>query len=286
MRFLLLIALFCNLTFASMKFPALTDRVVDNANLLDAQTKTSLIELLKTHENNSTDQIVVATINSLDGNNIDQYANELFRHWKLGQKDKNNGVLLLVSLKDRKVRIEVGYGLEGALTDKISHDIIQNSIIPNFKKDNYTKGILKGAKDIIRATKGEYILKVHSKKSSYKVVLIPFVTILGFIIIIIGSLAKSEILHRVGVSAYLSVFGFAIADSAFDFGSMSFIVMLVMFFALLFLFRNIKLLDNNKNSHTTYIGSGGFGSGFGSGFSGGFSGGGGSSGGGGASGGW
>ena len=94
-------------------------------------------------------QLVVATVSSLDGEEIEPYANELFRTWKLGEKDKNNGVLLLVAPKERRVRIEVGYGLEGTLTDALSKVIITNAIAPRFKTGDYGDGVTRGVDDII-----------------------------------------------------------------------------------------------------------------------------------------
>ena len=94
-------------------------------------------------------QLVVATVNSLEGQEIEPYANELFRAWKLGEKTKNNGVLLLVAPNERRVRIEVGYGLEGTLTDALSKVIITNAITPRFKTGDFGGGISRGVDDII-----------------------------------------------------------------------------------------------------------------------------------------
>ena len=94
-------------------------------------------------------QLVVATVTSLEGQEIEPYANELFRTWKLGEKAKNNGVLLLVAPNERRVRIEVGYGLEGTLTDALSKVIITNAIAPRFKTGDFGGGISRGVDDII-----------------------------------------------------------------------------------------------------------------------------------------
>jgi len=108
----------------SLKFPELTGRVVDGANMLSLAQKSSLNSRLAAFEGKSSDQVVVATIKSLEGNNLEDFANRLFRSWELGQSGENNGVLLLVARDDRKIRIEVGYGLEGTLTDALSSLII------------------------------------------------------------------------------------------------------------------------------------------------------------------
>src|SRR5205814_4308595 len=100
-------------------------------------------------ETKSGTQLVVATVNSLKGQEIEPYANALFRNWKLGEKTKNNGVLLLVAPKEQRVRIEVGYGLEGTLTDALSKVIITNAIAPRFKAGDFADGITRGVDDII-----------------------------------------------------------------------------------------------------------------------------------------
>jgi uncharacterized protein len=137
------------LAFAAPNFPALTGRVVDQANVIPPAKRVDLDLKLAELEMKSGIQLVVATVSSLDGEEIEPYANELFRTWKLGQKDKNNGVLLLVAPKERRVRIEVGYGLEGTLTDALSKVIITNAIAPRFKTGDYGDGVTRGVDDII-----------------------------------------------------------------------------------------------------------------------------------------
>ncbi len=133
----------------ALKFPALTGRVVDQAHLLPADAQQNLEKKLAALEDKSGIQFVVATVDSLQGHDIETYANELFRHWALGEKTKNNGVLLLVAPKERKVRIEVGYGLEGTLTDALSKLVIVNGIAPRFKKGDFAGGISRGVDDVI-----------------------------------------------------------------------------------------------------------------------------------------
>lgn len=147
------IALLCLLLAAAgalaANFPALTGRIVDQANIIPAATRASLETKLADLEAKSGIQLVVATVTSLDGQAIEPYANELFRAWKLGEKAKNNGVLLLVAPNERRVRIEVGYGLEGTLTDALSKVIITNAITPRFKAGDFADGIVRGVEDII-----------------------------------------------------------------------------------------------------------------------------------------
>ena len=129
--------------------PALSGRIVDQANLLPAAEREALDTQLADLETKSGIQLVVATVNSLGGQEIEPYANTLFRAWKLGEKAKDNGVLLLVAPNERRVRIEVGYGLEGTLTDALSKVIIANAITPRFKAVDFVGGITLGVDDIV-----------------------------------------------------------------------------------------------------------------------------------------
>jgi uncharacterized protein len=130
-------------------FPALTGRVVDQADIMGSPARAELDTKLADLESKSGIQLVVATVKSLDGQEIEPYANELFRMWKLGEKTKNNGVLLLVAPNEHRVRIEVGYGLEGTLTDALSKVIIANAITPRFKTGDFNGGVSRGVDDII-----------------------------------------------------------------------------------------------------------------------------------------
>ncbi len=139
----------------ALTFPALTGRVVDDANILDAAQRAALTQKLADLEAKSTDQLVVVTLKSLQGTSIEDYGYQLGRQWQIGQKDKNNGVLLIVAPNERKVRIEVGYGLEGTLTDLVSNFIVQNSILPRFRANDYPGGISRGVDDIIQVLTGD-----------------------------------------------------------------------------------------------------------------------------------
>ena len=144
------VALLCTVVTAfTLTFPALTGRIVDQANIIPAETRSAIEQKLADLEAKSGIQLVVATVASLEGQEIEPYANELFRSWKLGEKTKNNGVLLLVAPNERRVRIEVGYGLEGTLTDALSKVIITNAIAPRFKAGDFSGGISRGVDDII-----------------------------------------------------------------------------------------------------------------------------------------
>ncbi len=155
MRVLLAVALvvvlgWCSsFAWAAAELPQLTGRVVDAAGLLSAAAQSGIESKLKTLEDQSGIQLVVATVKSLGGEEIEPYANRLFRAWKLGEAKKNNGVLLLVAPNEHKVRIEVGYGLEGTLTDATSKLIMVNAMTPRFKAGDFQGGIESGLDDII-----------------------------------------------------------------------------------------------------------------------------------------
>src|SRR5215831_5587785 len=145
-----LVALLCaDPAVLAVNFPALTGRVVDQAHIIRPETRSTIETKLADLEGKSGIQLAVASVPSLEGEEIEPYANELFRTWKLGEKTKNNGVLLLVAPKERKVRIEVGYGLEGTLTDALSNVIITGAIVPRFKVNDYAGGIERGIDGII-----------------------------------------------------------------------------------------------------------------------------------------
>jgi uncharacterized protein len=141
--------LWAGLSAFAVSYPALTGRVVDQANIIPTGTRDAIEPKLANLESKSGIQLVVATVKSLEGEEIEPYSNGLFRTWKLGEKAKNNGVLLLVAPNEHRVRIEVGYGLEGTLTDALSKVIITNAIAPRFKAGDFGDGITRGVDDII-----------------------------------------------------------------------------------------------------------------------------------------
>src|SRR5580700_6448140 len=157
MTICLAVALVCCLVTAAfaLDFPQLTGRVVDQAGVMSADSRSAVEAKLKDLEDKSGIQLVVATVKSLQGSDIETYANQLFRAWKLGQAQKNNGVLLLVAPAEHKVRIEVGYGLEGTLTDALSSVIISSAMVPRFKANDYSGGIERGVDGIISVLSGD-----------------------------------------------------------------------------------------------------------------------------------
>lgn len=140
---------------ADVAFPQLTGRVVDEAGLLSASEEQSLDQALAAHEQKTGEQVVVVTVPSLQGLPIEQYGYQLGRHWGIGQKDEDTGALLIVAPEEREVRIEVGYGLEGRLTDAASKLIIENIILPAFRAGQFGPGIVAGTGAILQVLGGE-----------------------------------------------------------------------------------------------------------------------------------
>jgi uncharacterized protein len=170
---------------AELVFPNLTGRVVDQAGLLDAAQEATLAAKLEALEEKTTDQFVVVTLNSLQDTSIEDFGYRLGRHWAIGQKDKNNGVLLIVAPNERKVRIEVGYGLEGVLTDALTRLIVETSIAPRFRDGDMEGGILAGADDVIAVLSGDAAAIAERQPSWPRIVNEMFVTIFIIVIVLI-----------------------------------------------------------------------------------------------------
>ncbi|MGQ7241902.1 TPM domain-containing protein [Salinicola sp. V024] len=140
---------------AAPDFPELTGRVVDNADLLDDSTQSQLTDMLAAHEDATDEQVVVVTVPNLQGEAIEDYGYQLGREWGIGQKGEDNGALLIVAVDERAVRIEVGYGLEGRLTDAQSSRIINQIITPAFRDGDFAGGITRGAEAMVKVLGGD-----------------------------------------------------------------------------------------------------------------------------------
>jgi len=178
---LLLGMLICTSLLAQPSFPKLSGQVVDKANLLDSAAEQRIASQLQAHTNATGNQVVVVTVPDLQGYPIETYGYQLGRHWQIGQQGKNNGVLLIIAKAERSMRIEVGYGLEGTLTDAISANIIQTILRPAFKKGQFEQGIEAGATAIIAALGGQYSMRKTSsgKKAPTALVLLIFIIIIA-----------------------------------------------------------------------------------------------------------
>jgi len=160
-RFLLLffLSILTHTAFSQREIPELWGvRVHDEASVLSQETIQQLEAQLKLHEDSTSNQIAILIIPSLDGESIEDYALRVAEKWKLGQKEKDNGVLLLIAIDDRKMRIEVGYGLEGVLPDAICSQIIRNEMAPNFRRGDYNAGVLAAVNAIVQTIAGEYVV--------------------------------------------------------------------------------------------------------------------------------
>lgn len=152
---LITLVLAAGTALAALQFPALTGRVVDEAGLLSEAERQSLSEALKAHEDATGNQVVVVTLKSLQGTTIDDYGYQLGRAWGIGRQGKNDGALLIVAPAEKKVRIEVGYGLEGILTDAASRLIIERIMLPSFRSGQFGPGIVAGTGAILKMLAGE-----------------------------------------------------------------------------------------------------------------------------------
>ena len=168
MNRLVLFACTCLTALAALAadVPYLSGRIVDNAEILGAETKRKLTEQLKAHEAETTNQIAVLTVRSLEGESVESYAEQVFNTWKLGWKGKDNGVLVLVAPTERRMRIEVGYGLEGTLTDVAASRIVRNVMTPRFKEGNFDAGVAEGVQAVIGQLTGSAEVPADAPSSS------------------------------------------------------------------------------------------------------------------------
>jgi len=154
MSTLIAVLAFVAATLPDIAIPFLSGRVVDDANILSEPARTRLTAALKAHEDATTNQVVVLTVPTIGSTSVEEYAVKVFETWKLGQKGKDNGILVVVVPQDRKMRIEVGYGLEGTMPDAAAGNIIRTWMTPAFKAGNYDKGIEDGVAAIVARLEG------------------------------------------------------------------------------------------------------------------------------------
>ena len=140
---------------AELAFPRLTGRVVDEAAILDPAVEQRLSQQLEAFERATGNQVVVATLRSLQGTTVEDFANRLHRHWRIGRAEQDDGALLVVAPSERKVRIEVGYGLEGVLTDAASSTIVQSLVLPRFRAGDLPGGVEAGVHGILELLRPE-----------------------------------------------------------------------------------------------------------------------------------
>lgn len=187
-----LLFLFCfAFAFAELEVPKLTQRVTDLAGILTAEQIKALEYKLAKFEDETTNQIAILIIPSLEGEDLEDFSIKVVEKNKLGQAGKDNGVLFLIAVQDRKMRLEVGYGLEGALPDALCDQILRNIVRPKFRQGDYYGGINAGIDAIISATKGEFKADPR-KKVETKVGTILALIIVGFVLLaFFGSIISS-----------------------------------------------------------------------------------------------
>jgi len=156
------------LTAQALEVPKISGYINDRAGLLTAPVRLELEQFLEQFKNSDSTQIAVLTIPSLEGESLEEFSLKVAESWELGQKNKDNGALLLIAKQERKVRIEVGYGLEGKLTDLLAGRIIDQEITPHFKNGDFDRGIVAGVASISEAVRGEYTGTGTTKGSKKK----------------------------------------------------------------------------------------------------------------------
>lgn len=268
---------------AALEVPVLKARVNDYAGLLAPATKNQLEQALLEFEQSQSTQIVVLTVTSLEGESLEDYSMQVVEAWKVGQKDLDNGAILLIAKNDRKIRIEVGYGLEGSLTDMLSGRIIRDVIVPSFRAGNFDQGVASGVAAMMAAVKGEYKAQPAKQQPRGRDSSVSFVPFFVFIFLItqLGRVRRS--LGVLAGGLLLPIFG----SMLLPFGLITLLLIplgLVAGFILSLLGSALGAAGGRRGGGGFWIG--GSGGGMSSGGFGGFSGGGGGFGGGGASGGW
>lgn len=175
---------------ARQDIPILQQRVTDFTNSLSFAEWRALDNRLQQFEDSTSNQMTILLIKSLQGGSIEEYAVKVFEANKLGQRNKNNGVLVVVAKEDRLIRIEVGYGLEGVLTDAVTSQIIEREIKRNFQKGDFYGGLMSGVSAMIAATGGEYKAEPHGKKAPFIsgiLLLMGFIFFFGFFLPMLSS---------------------------------------------------------------------------------------------------
>jgi uncharacterized protein len=202
----LLLALAHAAAAAEPAFPPLGGRVVDEAQILSPAAEARLSAQLEAHEKATSNQVVVATLASLQGYDIADYGTRLARQWQIGQGERDNGVVLIVAPNERAVRIEVGYGLEGDLPDAIASNIVQTAILPAFRAGNMEAGVEAGVAAILAAIEGTYepLPKERTQDGAVPDWIIPLIFV-GVWMLIIGGAAYGR--RRRGLAPWIIMGG-------------------------------------------------------------------------------
>lgn len=263
---------------ADVAVPPLTARVTDLTATLSSQQKAALEETLRAFEARKGSQVAVLLVPTTQPEAVEQYSIRVFDQWKLGRKGIDDGVLLVVAKNDRKLRIEVGYGLEGVLNDATAKRIVEEDIVPRFKQGDFSGGINAGIERIIKVIDGEPLPPPKSRQLQDINIDLETLLIFGFVfVVVVGSILRAIFGRFFGAGIIGTIAGFA----AWTMAGTLLIGIIVAIIAFIF-----SLLGGTRGGWGGYSGGGWSSGGGGFGGGGGFSGGGGGGGGGGASGGW
>ena len=178
---------------AALEVPALKGRVNDYGGMLSPESERRLETLLKELEEKDSTQVAVLTIPSLDGDSLEDFSMRVAERWKIGRKGFDNGVILIVARDDRKVRIEVGYGLEGRLTDLTAGRIIRDRIVPEFRAGRFDQGVLNGVVALTEVVRGEFQAPAQppiGPAASGAEDLMPFVLVFFFVVFMLGRVSR------------------------------------------------------------------------------------------------
>ena len=188
--------------------PVLQQRVTDFTNSLSYSEWRTLESRIKQFEDSTSNQIAILMIPSLDGGSLEEFSMSVFERNKIGQKGKDNGVLLLVAKDDHKVRIDVGYGLEGVLTDAATSQIIEKEIKPSFRRNDFYGGLMAGVNAIIGTTAGEYKIEPRGRSGSIISIALAlfFMGFMGAFVLPMFSSRRRYLIHSSG-SRYVSGWG-------------------------------------------------------------------------------
>ena len=266
----------------ALDIPKLQGYVNDYADMMSPSAKAELENELRAFEQTDSTQIVILTIPSLEGEEIEDFGIKVGDNWKIGQAGKDNGIIFIVAKQDRKMRIEAGRGLEGKLTDLMAGRIIDLVVKPRFKRGDFDGGFIAGVSALIDATRGEFKTDGNQRPQKHErsSQILTFLIFGGIILLVLGSFSRilGGLGGAVGLPLFMSLMGLPL-------GLVTLLILAILGLGAGLFLPVIFSSGRHDRGGGFWYGGGGY-SGSGGGFGGGFSGGGGGFGGGGASGGW
>lgn len=208
---ILLLALFLialtALSVLNRKIPTCKGYVNDYANMISGPVKAKLEHTLKAFDRTDSTQIAILTVESLGGDSLEDLSVRVAKKWGIGQKEKDNGVLLLVAKKEHQVRLEVGYGLEGVLTDRLAKRIIDNIITPYFKSGQFDQGIEAGVRAVIQVTRGKFKADQRSSQRDEPLSLLLYLFLIGIFIYFLDKVSSKWGIDASDIESSSNTFG-------------------------------------------------------------------------------